>query len=419
MSWYLFIGTTFFYVIILLHGVIADASMEEQQLVSELGRQDPVEAAKQVLKFDGLLDQFQMPWISSDIVSGTGDDAQVPWARGAWFNSNPIAVGIYETGYLSIPQEFGNFVLNRTTVIAKHNDTEAIAPFYTLKSYHAKKIERAVIVLPGQWRNAWQYINLMGNALNVALKYPELNVKEDSVLLISPMFFNQVDRSSGSVQDNEISYKDALWSAAGSIREPHGFRHLTSFDVLDSMVDMVMDKRKFPNLKDVVIAGHSMGGQMALHYAAGKKPMPYDDQIRYWVGDPGAYTYMSSKRPFSTKNCENYDEWPYSVTNVSSLPRYLKGHAGPNGSNLVKLFRRRKIHFAIAENDNGGGVQTCQADTQGPNRIARGSEWIIAQGNSSQGWPSQHTVDYMPGISHQDYPAMAYYFSLKHIFSDA
>ncbi|WFD27314.1 hypothetical protein MNAN1_002310 [Malassezia nana] len=396
----------------------AQASTAEQYYVAELGRQDPVGAAKEVLKFDGIFDPNEGLWYSNDLVSGTGDDSQVPWARGAWFNPNPFALGFYVSGYFSVPQEFGNFVLNRSAVFSRQGDAEAIAPFYTTKSYHAKKIERAVIVLAGQWRDSWEYINLMDNAYNVAQKYEELNVKKDTVLSLSPMFFNQMDRGRGSVKDKEISFEDAGWSSGGTVREPSAFKNLSSFDVLDYLVDMVMNKSRFPNLKTVVIAGHSMGGQMALHYAVGKKPMPYDDRIRYWVGDPGAYTYMSSSRPFSTKNCDTFDDWPYSVRNVSTMPSYVQGHAGINGSNLVKLFRSRNIHFAIAENDNGAGVESCEAATQGPNRIARGSEWIIAQGNSSEGWPSHHTVDYMPEISHQDYPAMAYYFSLKHIFSD-
>ncbi|WFD27311.1 hypothetical protein MNAN1_002307 [Malassezia nana] len=393
------------------------ASMAEQQFVAELGRQDPVAAAKQVMKFKGILDEFQLPWYFTDYVPGTGDDQQVPWARGALFNRNPLALGIYETGYVSIPHDFGNFVLNRTTVLAKKEDAKAVVPFYIMKNYNATKIKRVVIVIPGQWRNSWAYINLMGNALNVAKKYPELGVKSHSVLLLSPVFFNQMDRSRGSVKDNEINFENGVWASAGSVQDPKEFRNISSFDVLDFVVDMVMDKRQFPNVETVVIAGHSMGGQMALHYAVGKKPMPYDDRIRYWVGDPGAYTYMSSSRPFSTKNCNSYNEWPYSVTNVSTLPSYMKKHAGPDGSDLVKRFRSRKVHFAVAENDNGQGVDNCQANTQGPTRIARASEWIIAQGNSSEGWPSHHAVDYMPGISHQDYPAMAYYFSLKHIFS--
>lgn len=393
--------------------------MEEQQLVAELSRRSPVEAAKKVLKFNGILNEFQLPWCITNYVPGTGNEAQVPWGRGAWFNSNPLAVGIYQTGYIYIPQDFGNFVLNRTTVIAKMNGTEAIAPFYTMKSYNAKKIERVVIVIPGQWRNSWAYINLMDNALNVARKYPELNVKDDSVLLLSPLFFNQMDRFSGSAKHNEISFHDTLWSSGGSARIPVEFRDLSSFDVLDFMTNMVMDKSKFPNLKKVVIAGHSMGGQMALHYAIAKKLGPNEDKISYWIGDPGAYTYMNSSRPFSTKDCDNYNDWPYSITNVNTLPKYARDHAGPNGSHLVDNFRSREIHFAVAENDNGAGVKNCAARAQGPNRIARASEWIIAQGNSSQGWPSRHTVDYMPGISHQDYPAMAYYYSLKHIFGGA
>lgn len=40
--------------------------MAEQQFVAELGRQDPVAAAKQVMKFKGILDEFQFPWYFTD-----------------------------------------------------------------------------------------------------------------------------------------------------------------------------------------------------------------------------------------------------------------------------------------------------------------------------------------------------------------
>lgn len=418
MRWYRFLGISVIYAAYALNVVFAQASMDKQQQVAELGRKDPVAAAKEVLKFDGILDPDEGLWYKNDLVGGTGNNGQVPWARGAWFHLSPVAVGTYATGYAWIPKFFHNFVLKRTTVIAKQNDSEAILPYYTMQFYNPEKIERVVIVLAGLWRNAWVYINLMGNAYKIAQKYDELNVNDDSVLLMAPVFFNQQDREHGAVRHKEISFHNAEWSAGGSVREPRAFKNISSFDVLDFMTNMVMDKSKFPNLKKVVIAGHSIGAQLAFHHAIAKKLGPNEDKISYWIGDPGAYTYMNSSRPFSTKDCDNYNDWPYSITNVNTLPKYARDHAGPNGSHLVDNFRSREIHFAVAENDNGAGVKNCAARAQGPNRIARASEWIIAQGNSSQGWPSRHTVDYMPGISHQDYPAMAYYYSLKHIFSD-
>jgi pimeloyl-ACP methyl ester carboxylesterase len=35
------------------------------------------------------------------------------------------------------------------------------------------------------------------------------------------------------------------------------------------------------------IAGHSMGGQAAHRYAVLKKQKYYDDNMSYWVGNPG------------------------------------------------------------------------------------------------------------------------------------
>jgi len=51
-------------------------------------------------------------------------------------------------------------------------------------------------------------------------------------------------------------------------------------------------------------------------------------------------------------------------------------------------------------------------------RVCRAAEWVAQRGNSTQGWSKSHTIDFIPGVSHQDYPVIAYYGTLKFLFTD-
>ncbi|KOS15993.1 hypothetical protein Malapachy_3043 [Malassezia pachydermatis] len=396
----------------------AQGTMLEQVRVSELSRSDPIGAAKQVIQFPHILRENASLWFQNNNVSGTGDDAQVPWGRGAWFSWNPWALGEFETGYVWVPTDFDMFHLDRSESIGKINGTEGKIPYYVNKDYDASKIKRAVIIWPGQWRDSWKFINLLGNAYRVAQKYPELEVHDGEVLMISPLFLNEDDMSAGAATKDQLVFAKSGWSAGGTARSPEVFKHVSSFDVIDHFVNKTLNKDHFPNLETTVVAGHSMGGQAALHYAMLKNPTSDEDRVRIWVGNPGSYVWLDDSRPFSTKGCDGYTNWPYGVSDIKTIPKYARSRAGENGATLIRNFRERHIHFAISENDNGQGVTHCEAMAQGPNRIARGTEWVLAQGNSTAGWSDKHTLNYIAGASHQDYVTMAYYYSLKHIFSD-
>lgn len=390
-----------------------DPSMAEQVRISEMSRKDPVKAAKMALEIDGIMKRHQHIWLKNNNVSGTGDDAQVPWGRGAYFSPNPVAIGTAETGYATLPLFFGNIKLDRSTVVKEVNGTKGKLPLYVTNKYDASKIKRVVIVLSGNWRDPWRYINMLDNAHRVAMKYPELNVNEGEVFMMSPVFFSQKDK--WALKKDEVHFEDAGWSVGGTVRSPRELKHLSSFEILDKLAEMGLDKSKFPNVEKVVFVGHSIGGQTILRYSLLKRPKNYDNKMKYWVGDPGAVTYFDDWRPVKNESCKSFNNWPYGLGNQKSIPLYNRKRSGNNGAELIKGFDSRVIRFAFAVNDNGHGNMHCQAMMQGPNRIARNSQWVAHRGDN---WPSTHTVDYAPGVSHQDYVMMAYYYSLKFIFSE-
>lgn len=393
------------------------APMNEQVSISEQSKTDPVGAARRVRSIPGLLKKHQHLWATNSSVnnvSGTGDNWQVPWARGAWFNFNPVAIGTSELGYLSIPHAFHGFVLNRTFEVRNGNAT-VVAPFYEKLLKDKTKFKRAVIAWPGKWRDSWRFINMLENAYRVGAKYPELCMPpREEVFMISPLFMNELDRV--AMHSREALYKSSQWSAGGTVREPKEGKGLSSFEVMDQFIDMLFDKSQFPNIEKIVIVGHSMGAQAALHYSILRKYNEQQDcSMRFWIGDPGSYTFFDSERSNSTAHCKSYNNWPYGISR-HTIPKYARHRAGHRGKTLIEGFRRRKIDFALALNDNGPGVKNCQARAQGPNRLARATDFIIRQGESSEGWPKDHTVNFVPGFSHQDYPMMSELRNLHSIF---
>ncbi|CDW97973.1 hypothetical protein, partial [Sporisorium scitamineum] len=68
---------------------------------------------------------------------------------------------------------------------------------------------------------------------------------------------------------------------------------ITSYAAVDQVVDLLFDKKTYPNLNSVVIAGHSMGGQAAQRYSLMKKTKAYDDNVRFWIGNPGSWAWLT------------------------------------------------------------------------------------------------------------------------------
>lgn len=392
------------------------ASCHDQKVIQRLSHKDPVKAAGQVLNIKHILDPDEGPWFKNNIITGDASNKQVPWAKGAKFHWNPFAVGFYPTGYLNLPGPFGDFSLNRTMAVRHKNGKVAKAPFYVSAHYDPKKIERVVIIWPGQWRDSWRYINLLGNAHRIALKYPELDAKSDNVLMISPVFFNQKDHKMGALKKDEIFFHDAGWAVGGTTRGPSGFEGISSFSIMDFFLDFALNTTNFPNVKHAVVAGHSMGAQAALRYAILRKPEKHDNMISYWVGNPGTFLWLDDKRPGNnhTNHCKKYNDFPFGLG--GNAPAYgRKYYENPKG--IVDRFQNRKVHYAFGMNDNGGTSDACSPNAQGPNRISRAAHWVQSLARIYGEFPKSQTVDFVECISHQDYPMVAHYQAIKYMFS--
>ena len=131
---------------------------------------------------------------------------------------------------------------------------------YSLNSRN-ERITRAFILVHGAGRDANNYFR---HAVAAAFLAGAL----DNAIVISPRFAS--NQGGGGCRDtlaaNEINFRSCggvTWRAGDSaINNPK----VTSFDVMDEILRKLARKEIFPNLKSIVVAGHSAGGQFVNRY---------------------------------------------------------------------------------------------------------------------------------------------------------
>jgi pimeloyl-ACP methyl ester carboxylesterase len=126
---------------------------------------------------------------------------------------------------------------------------------------------------------------------------------------------------------------------------------VSSFDVLDAILARLADRQLFPNLKQVVAAGHSGGAQVVQRYAiAGKGEAALaraDVAVRYVVANPSSYAYFSDERPQPSiaASCPDYNRWKYGM---EARPAYL---AGPTAAALEQAYVTRSVIYLLGTLD--------------------------------------------------------------------
>ena len=236
-----------------------------------------------------------------------------------------------------------------------------------------EKITRALIMIHGAGRDADNYFRTAVAAAFLA------GALEDTVVIAPRLASNDGRGCHDTLAANEVS-----WSCAGDSWRSGGFAvsdpQLTSYDFTDEILKKLARKDAFPNLKRIVVAGHSAGGQFVTRY---QMATPLHDTlgipITYVVSNPSSYAYLDSDRPAvggtevrafpDGRNCTTYDRWPYGLLNRG-------GYTGKiPDDRLKKQLAARPMTYLLGEIDIlplGGFDASCPAMAQGPTRLARG-----------------------------------------------
>jgi len=247
-------------------------------------------------------------------------------------------------------------------------------PYYSNYELEENKIiEKAVIVIHGNSRTAESYFNSIMTSSEIA-------DETSKTIIIAPHFLIKEDHPKSN-----LYYWDSnsYWKIGHKSSRNLNSRK-SSFEIVDEFVRELSDKDKFPNLKEIVIIGHSAGGQFVNRYAAGNQ---IDDliDITYIVANPSSYLYFGDERwigsklkepNYWTKNflCTSYNDYKYGLNNKNSYMKRL------TRAELEDNYEERRVIYLLGKEDNdprGSALdRDCEAMLQGNNRLDRGKKYF-------------------------------------------
>jgi hypothetical protein len=258
-----------------------------------------------------------------------------------------------------------------------------------------KNVQKAIIVVHGTGRNAESY----WNSINLAAG--EANQKEKT-LIIAPSF-----KVKGDSMASKTLYWDSNngWKQGDKSSSSLGTRR-SSFEIIDAMINELNDKSKYPNLTQIIVTGHSAGGQFVNRYAAGnqvnkKGKLP----IKYVIANPSSYLYFTKDRWFgsslripdfvSKKICPNYNDYKYGLDNRNTYMSTLSGFG------LRAQYASRNVVYLLGKEDDNFDSdldKSCGAMLEGFNREERGNNYFKY---INEMLPSnKHTKVMVPGVGH-------------------
>ncbi|MFT4510239.1 alpha/beta hydrolase [Caballeronia sp. 15711] len=233
-------------------------------------------------------------------------------------------------------------------------------------------ITRAVIVIPG-WprrdlRSGEHAAELAGDAAS-------------TTVIVTPQFLTAQDVAAHNLTDDILKWGENDWEIGKLSQDAAA---ISSFQVVDQIFHRLADRAIFPNLKTIVLAGHSAGGQFVQDYAVlGNGNANFGDapvHVRYVVSNPATYLYLTDERPdshgnfapFNAASCRSFNQWNYGLQ--AGIPAY-----SPRPGSIDELKTRylgRDIIYLLGTADNApdgdGQDQSCAAEAQGATRYGRG-----------------------------------------------
>ncbi len=285
-----------------------------------------------------------------------------------------------------------------------------------------EKITRAFVMVHGASRDANNYFR---HALAAAF----LGGALDNTIVIAPRFASNQGERSGcrdTLATNEINWNSCGGDTWRSGSPAISNAQITSFDVTDEILRKLARKEIFPNLKSIVVAGHSAGGQYVNRYEmANKIHDRLGVDISYVVANPSSYAWPDSLRPRTSAlpadvaalppgyiapatanppapfgrfndsdDCTTYDDWPYGFKNRTGYTAKIPD------DQLKKQLASRTTTYLVGELDIlplYGFDGSCPAMAQGPTRLARG----LAFGRYvNEKFGAKHTTIVVPACGH-------------------
>lgn len=255
------------------------------------------------------------------------------------------------------------------------------------------KIERVLIVIHGRLRNAETY----RKSGEVAA---ELAGQTANTLVIAPQFLNESDVALYSLPTSVLRWQGNNWMGGGLSTGPNP---LSSYAALDEIVGRLSDRKQFPDVRQIVIFGHSGGAQVVQRYALLAQDQPAlkseGIRLRYVVANPSSYAYFNEQRPvaFDHAKCPGFNRWKYGLMD----PPIYSG--GQTPAQLEGRYVKREVIYLLGQQDTDPQHpaldKSCAAKAQGAYRLERGKLFFGYLLRRHPEGVNQRLIE-VPGVGH-------------------
>ena len=266
-------------------------------------------------------------------------------------------------------------------------------------------IERALVVLHGRLRDAETYRRSAEAARAAA------GARGLRTLLVVPQFLEAVDVAHHRLPPATLRWPSGAWMGGGEALAP---APVGAFAAIDAVLARLADRARFPALREIVVAGHSGGAQVAQRHAVLGLP-PQGVALRYVVANPSSYVWFDAERPSPVADCPGYDDWKY------GLNRLPEAAAGRDRASLEAAYLARDVTYLLGEADTDPAHpaldRSCMAQAQGPDRRARGLAYVAhLRRRHPEGLA--HRLGIVPGVGHDGHAMLTSPPGLRALFGD-
>jgi pimeloyl-ACP methyl ester carboxylesterase len=241
-------------------------------------------------------------------------------------------------------------------------------------------IETLLVYIHGINRNGVDYFEYGERMLRAVNKKKE-------TLLIAPQYADAEDLDYYQLGNDFLYWKKTEWkdghTSISTDNRPQGLK-ISSYEVLDSLLTAILSSNKFPNIKKVVIVGHSAGGQFVQRYST-ITPVPdrfTQYKFRFLVMDPSSYMYLDARRPLADKTfgmpdtagCPEYNDYPKGLIKLNTYAKAI------GAENIKRNLMQRDIVILLGEKDTKTDDPnldvSCAGNLQGRFRLERGLNYV-------------------------------------------
>jgi pimeloyl-ACP methyl ester carboxylesterase len=263
------------------------------------------------------------------------------------------------------------------------------------------RVTRAIVIFHGKKRNAESYFRSAKEAAKSAGEAGR------GTIVIAPQFLTEEDAAAFHLDSSVLRWHQERWEGGENATGPAA---ISSFDAIDAVLAQLADRSLFPDLVQVVLAGHSGGGQVLQRYAVvGRGEVALTKvgvRVRYVIANPSSYVYFSEDRPLSitsfaryTGSCKGFNHWKYGV---QGAPPYV---GQTSFADMEESYSRRDVVYLLGTADTDPHHPdldvSCEGEAEGPHRFARGTAYF-AYMKARHPQTLSHRLWEIPGVAHDE-----------------